>query len=446
MKHILLVDDVTLNIKCATEILKDSYEITTAKSGRKALLALKETIPDLILLDEEMPEMNGYDVLEKIKAEPNLSDIPVIFLTEDQERKTESRAFALGVADFICKPFGPEDMVSRIEKVLQMNERDEKGSGTKKDLLTGLPDKKYLEEKLKQVSNTKEKGVFLLMDLDNFRLVNENYGYGIGDQVLIKAAQVLTEEAPFGDVVCRIEDDEFAIFLQGEYEQDKIRNIIRRIIAGMEYEIGEYLSDDNEFKVSVSIGIARFPDDGADYTELYKLADKALYYVKQNGKRGYHFYRDKAEAEQSNDEEDNLINLMQLERLIQEKEYATGAYRVEYHSFKRIYHFVSRCMERKSQDAQLVLFTLYSSEECEKKGGREESAMLILEKAIAKSLRRGDVATRCGNCQYVVILMNASAENGDLVAGRIKDKFINMIQDDTMSISYERQSIEKKNK
>ncbi len=446
MKHILLVDDVTLNIKCAVEILKDSYEITTAKSGRKALLSLKENIPDLILLDEEMPEMSGYDVLEKIKAESNLADIPVIFLTEDQGRLSANNGLALGVADYICKPFGPEDMISRIEKVLQMNERKEKSSGMKKDLLTGLPDKKYLEEKLKQASAARDKGVFLLLDLDNFRLVNENYGYGIGDQVLIKAAQVLTEEAPFGDVVCRIEDDEFAMFLQGEYAQDKIRNIIRRMIAGMEYEIGEYLSDDNEFKVSISVGVSRLPEDGAEFDELYKLADKALYYVKQNGKRGYHFYRDKADAEQSDDEEDNLINLMQLERLIQEKEYATGAYRVEYHSFKRIYHFVSRCMERKSQDAQLVLFTLSSTEDCEKKGGKEENAMLILEKAIAKSLRRGDVATRCGNCQYVVILMNASAENGDMVAARIKDKFVNLIQDDTMRISYERQSIEKKNK
>jgi hypothetical protein len=151
-------------------------------------------------------------------------------------------------------------------------------------------------------------------------------------------------------------------------------------------------------------------------------------------------------VEESEDEEDNLINLMQLERLIQEKEYATGAYRVEYHSFKRIYHFVARCMERKSQDAQLVLFTLSSAEDCEKKGGREENAMAVLEKAIAKSLRRGDVATRCGSCQYVVILMNATAENGDMVAGRIRDKFINMVQDPTLSISYEKQSIEKKNK
>lgn len=446
MKHILLVDDVTLNLKCASEILKDSYEITTAKSGRKALLALKENTPDIILLDEEMPEMSGYDVLKMIKAEPNLMEIPVVFLTEDQERKNETLGLGAGAADFICKPFSPEDMIARIERVLQMNERGSGASGMKKDLLTGLPDKKYLEEKMEQVVAAKEKGVFLLLDLDNFRLVNENYGYGVGDEVLVKAAQVLTEDAPFGDMVCRMDEDEFVLFLQGEYEQQKIRNIIRRIIAGIEYEIGEYLADDNEFKVSASVGISRLPEDGESFGELYNLADKALYYVKQNGKRGYHFYRDRAVSEESEDEEDNLINLMQLERLIQEKEYSSGAYRVEYHSFKRIYHFVARCMERKSQDAQLVLFTLSAKEDCEKKGGREENAMAVLEKAIAKSLRRGDVATRCGNCQYVVILMNASSENGDMVAGRIRDKFVNMVQDPTLSISYERQSIEKKNK
>lgn len=446
MKHILLVDDVTLNIKCASEILKDSYEIVAVKSGRKALLALKENIPDLILLDEEMPEMSGYDVLERIKAEANLADIPVIFLTEDQKKENKDKGLSLGAADYICKPFDPKDMHTRIEKVLQSSERAENSSGMRKDLLTGLPDKRYLAENLDQVAQNKGKGVFMLLDLDNFRLVNENYGYGIGDQVLAKAAQVLEEEAPYGDMVCRIEDDEFAIFLQGEYERDKIRNVIRRIIAGMEYEIGEYLAEDNDFKVSVSVGVARLPEDATDFVGLYQLADKALYYVKQNGKRGYHFYRDRAEHDKNSEDEDNLINLMQLERLIQEKEYDSGAYRVEYHSFKRIYHFVSRCMERKSQDAQLVLFTLSAKEECEKKGGREENAMIILEKAISKSLRRGDVATRCGNCQYVVILMNASNENGDMVAARIKSKFDELIQDEELFISYERQCIEKKNR
>ncbi len=445
MKRILLVDDVSINLKCASEILKDTYEIVTAKSGRMAMQALKESTPDLILLDVEMPEMSGYDVLKNIKAEPALSDIPVIFLTENHEKSQEKQGLSLGAAEYIYKPFHPEDMQEKIDKVLKIAERGESGSGIKKDLLTGLPDKVYLEEKISHAKAAGEQGVFLLLDMDNFRLVNENYGYGIGDAVLVKAAEVLTEEAPYGDPICRIRDDVFAIFLQGDYERDKIRNVIRRLIAGIEYEISEILSGDNEFKVSVSVGISKLPEDGVDFETLYQLADKALYYVKQNGKRGYHFFRDKAESSTNADEEDVQINLMQLERLIQEKEYASGAYRVEYHSFKRIYHFVSRCMERKSQDAQIVLFTISSaSEECEKKGGREENAMAVLEKSISKSLRRGDVTTRCGHCQYVVILMNTSDENGDMVAGRIKAKFEEMIKDDTLVLSYERQSIEKK--
>ena len=114
----------------------------------------------------------------------------------------------------------------------------------------------------------------------------------------------------------------------------------------------------------------------------------------------------------------------------------------EYDGFKRIYRFVSRCMERKSQDVQLVLFTIQDTSEDETDSIRMDHGMRGLEQAVANSLRRGDVATKCGKMQYVAILLNASYENGNLVAQRIQKRFNKIMNDNTLLLSYEIQSVE----
>ena len=101
-------------------------------------------------------------------------------------------------------------------------------------------------------------------------------------------------------------------------------------------------------------------------------------------------------------------------------------------------------MERKSQDVQLVLFTMVANGSTEIEIGRALPAMETLEEAVSTSLRRGDVATKCGNTQYVAILMNASAENGDLVVRRISKKFEELREDKELSLEYEMVSVGKR--
>ncbi len=443
MKHILIVDDVTTNLKCAAEVLKDTYDVTTAKSGKAALQILREMQPDLIMLDVNMPEMNGFEVMERIKEDPVTRDIPVIFLTAEADKENEVTGLKMGAMDFIKKPFEPDIMRSRIEKILQMTEQTKELQNIAgRDSLTNLLNRRCFEKILDQPEEGKENGFFLLLDLDNFKQVNDTFGHVIGDQVLIKFARVMEEEASPEDAICRIGGDEFAIFIPGTYEKSKIKSIARRMIAGIEFEVNDLLLDTCDFKLSVSIGIAEKPEDGSHFAELYAAADKALYYVKQNGKRGCYFYHTEEGKEKELDEDNNLIDLLQLQRLIQEKSEQSGAYRVEYDGFKRIYHFVSRCMERKSQDVQLVLFTIQEQEHIE--GENEKPPIEILEEAVSKSLRRGDVATRCGNTQYVAILMNASEENGTLVVKRIQKKFSELSGDGRLTLGYEMVSVGKK--
>lgn len=442
MKHILVVDDAINDLKCAEEILSDIYQVTTAQNGENAFFLLKKYIPDLILLDIDMPGMNGYEVMGRLKQDEAFSEIPVVFLIDGSDQESEIKGLKMGAMDFVKKPFEPELMRSRIDKILKLTEQNKILQDiARKDGLTDLLNRRYMEELLNQTDTREEKGFFLLLDLDNFKLVNDTFGHVVGDEVLIRFAGVLKEEIDKEGSVCRLGGDEFAIYIPKEYEKEALKKIVRRMIAVIEFEVNELLLESCGFKVSVSIGIAEKPENGNSFMELYAAADKALYYVKQNGKRGFHFYGDTQKNFEELKKEDKLINLIQLQRLIQEKGHESGAYKVEYDGFKRIYHFVSRCKERKSQDVQLLLFTVQDVLNHEIRSERADKGIRGLEEAVAQSLRRGDVATRCGEVQYVAILVNASYENGTVVAHRIQQKFDDLLQDNTMTLVYEMQSV-----
>lgn len=124
MKHILLVDDVSTNLKCEELILHNKYKITKVKSGEEALRYLETMVPDLILLDIHLRKMDGYEVMEYMKKNPKTAGIPVIFLTADVQ-EDEDRSIALGAADFIRKPFDPQVLLDRIEAVWRTEEETE---------------------------------------------------------------------------------------------------------------------------------------------------------------------------------------------------------------------------------------------------------------------------------------------------------------------------------
>lgn len=122
MKHILVVDDVSTNLKCIGLILKSKYELTMVKSGREALNCLKIAIPDLILLDIHMQGMDGFEVMERLKENPETANIPVILLTADAEEDGKARGIALGVANYIRKPFEPQALLDSIEAIWKTEE------------------------------------------------------------------------------------------------------------------------------------------------------------------------------------------------------------------------------------------------------------------------------------------------------------------------------------
>ncbi|MGN0665787.1 MAG: response regulator [Huintestinicola sp.] len=122
MKHILIVDDDKTNLTVAKTALGDKYKISAATSGTQALRTLEMRSCDLILLDINMPEMDGFTLLNKIRENSDRKDIPVIFLTADNDAQTESRCLRAGASDFIAKPFVPDVMISRISRILELDD------------------------------------------------------------------------------------------------------------------------------------------------------------------------------------------------------------------------------------------------------------------------------------------------------------------------------------
>ena len=119
MKKILIVDDVSANLKCCHIMLKDKYQPVLVKSGQEALQYLQKEVPDLILLDIYMPDIDGYEVMEQIKKDEKTTRIPVILVTAESNPECEARGRAMGATDYIIKPFSTKKLLDSVEKALK---------------------------------------------------------------------------------------------------------------------------------------------------------------------------------------------------------------------------------------------------------------------------------------------------------------------------------------
>jgi len=438
MKHILIVDDVTTNLKCAAEVLENHFRLSMAKSGEQAINFLKKAKPDLILLDVRMPDMDGYQTLEIIKSNPDTANIPVVFLTVEDQKESEIRGLKMGAMDFISKPFDPTVMLSRIHKILQIeNLRKNLSVSSRKDALTGLWNRKYMEDDIERFfDGGGQDGVFLIFDIDNFKMINDLHGHIMGDGILVRFAEILQNSIGPRDAVARIGGDEFVVFLKGEYTAEEIREYCGVVNSSMESEIADIVGDGTA--VTLSIGVALAPSDGYDFESLYSKADKALYHVKENGKNGCYFYRLEREREMVSvvGDSSSSVDMDKLEQVVSERSSREGAYRVEYDGFKHIYQFISRSIGRTGQTAQMLLFTLTYEGSHKHSPEVLNKAMTELERAIVVSLRQGDVTTQYSSFQYVVLLMSVSSENGEKIAKRICDTWEKLNEYEGIALEY----------
>ncbi|NLD87925.1 MAG: diguanylate cyclase [Clostridiales bacterium] len=453
MKRLLIVDDDNMNCVMAEYALSKDYEVFAVNSGSAALYFLENEPVDLILMDIEMPEMSGKEVASKIKENPKWSKIPIIFLTADSDPKTEAECLSWGADDFITKPFVPLVMNTRVSRILevyelrkdlekQLEKRTKQAEvatlKSQTDALTKLYNRDYLELRLNEFLGEGGVGTLFMMDLDDFKTMNDTYGHIMGDKTLQYFAAVLKEYAREEDIVCRLAGDEFVTFYTGLKDRDvaakKAEGIIKTFSEKME-ELGY------GGIVSVSVGIM-IAQENDEYQELYNNADKALYCVKNNGKNAYHFY------DENNDTITEVSTVMDLEYVsnMMEKGLSEkrGVFHLAYDEFKNVYDFISRCVARKKQKVQLVLFTM-------KMRNKDvdtsiEDVMQLWEESLICSLRSVDTGTRYSSSQYIVIFMDADLENGKAVAERVINRFYdeNIGIEDILKVAYDIRTMEPK--
>ena len=277
-------------------------------------------------------------------------------------------------------------------------------SELEKDSLTGFLNRRSFEEKIEKfLRKPMSYGTFFMMDMDNFKSVNDTYGHLAGDELILIFADIIKNCVREQDFVCRVGGDEFAIFFPYLDKEKVIRKRADEIMSCFAKE-RERLGYSN---CSVSIGIMTkyAKSNNMDYDKLYKCADNALYYVKNNGKDDFHIYASAIMDGGMDSLEQEQLDVQQLiQRVAERKEYM-GAYRVEYDSFSYIYRFIARNVERTKQPVQIALFTFPLKEKSEEEVMKIQNSLALLEKAIAQSLRRGDVTSRISLTQQIVILM-----------------------------------------
>ncbi len=454
MKRVLVVDDDALNCVMAKRALNNTHEVFSVYSGKEALAFLEEEPVDLILMDIEMPEMNGMDTASQIKQREEWAHIPIIFLTANTDPNTEAEYLLWGADDFIVKPFVPIVMTTRVNRVLELydlrrdlekqleNRTRQMETATLKsmtDSLTGLHNRSYLESALSDCLARGDGGTLFMIDLDNFKSINDTFGHIIGDKTLQHFAEILKRNSRQEDIVCRLAGDEFVTFYTGLSDQTAAAQKAEKIIRNFAEKM---TSLGYGGIVSVSIGIT-IASEGEDFQSLYNKADTSLYYVKNNGKNSYHFY---GERNDITVDTGALVDLEYICNMIQQGlSDQQGAFQLAYGEFKSVYDFISRCVNRKNQEVQIVLFTM---EPLTKHPGISiETVMQLWESSLLRTLRAVDTGTRYSNSQYVMTFLDVDLENGRIVADRVIEKFfvVNENLREVIKISYDIRTMEANN-
>ncbi|WP_243439932.1 diguanylate cyclase [Fundidesulfovibrio soli] len=301
--RVLVVDDMPLNIKLLRELLKNSYAVSFATDGHMALALAESSPPDLVLLDISMPEMDGYEVCRRLKANPATRAIPVVFLTAQSDETNELEGLSLGAIDYITKPFSPPIVLARVKNHIEFvraknrlneaytlldlknQELDDKNRALEvllqTDRLTRLHNRHKLDEAFQaEVLRAKRYATqfsVILLDVDSFKTVNDTFGHLVGDSVLVQVADTLSANVREMDMVGRWGGEEFLLLCPetGLETAAELASRLRSVLACQPLPPVE--------QVTASFGVAAY-HPGDDVASLLRRADDALYRAKASGR------------------------------------------------------------------------------------------------------------------------------------------------------------------
>jgi two-component system, cell cycle response regulator len=281
LKRALIVDDsIPLHQLIKTLMDGEGLEFESAYDGESGLSLASAVRPSLILLDVDMPDMDGFEVCRRLKANADTAAIPVIFLTADFHADNKAMGMDIGAVDYVTKPFKAEELSTRIRASLRARELLQQKAMI--DGLTGLWNQKYLQERAAAqtalASRTGTQVSCIVLDVDGLRLINANDGIPLGDEVLRSIAGIILKQCRPEDVVCRFEGGKFAILMPA-MTRAGAGSFADRLCLQFRQQLA--VIRDHEVGTTCSFGVADTLVAG-DAT-LLERADLALARAKQNG-------------------------------------------------------------------------------------------------------------------------------------------------------------------
>ena len=293
--RVLLVEDNQGDARLIQEMLGDDqanhFATTTAEKLEDAVGRLKDGVFDVILLDLNLPDSRGENTFTRVNT--LFPDLPIVILTGNADQQAAFSAIGLGAQDYLVKGSFKDGLLSRA--ILYAIERKRLQNMISHlalhDALTGLPNRRLLMEHLTRdieiCKREKQLLALLVLGLDNFKEINDQYGHHIGDQVLIKVAHRLQYLLRKCDIIARIGGDEFIIPVTNLRDAGQARIVSAKIIEAFKEPIQ---AENTRLIVSLSIGIALYPVNANDPLNLIKAADQAMYQAKEAGKGRYCLY------------------------------------------------------------------------------------------------------------------------------------------------------------
>ena len=293
---ILIVDDQEANVQLLEQMLGNAgYRCITSTRDPHAVCALhRDNHYDLILLDLQMPGLDGFQVMEGLKEIETDGYLPVLVITAQPDHKL--RALTAGAKDFISKPFDLVEVKTRIHNMLEVRllykqlEQYSRAleSMALHDALTGLPNRRLLIDRLSlaiaHARRNKRPMAVMFLDLDGFKQINDTQGHDAGDTLLSMVADRLVAAVREEDTVARMGGDEFVIGLWELSHVDAVAALASKVILAVSQP---YRIQDRDVRITTSVGVSIYPLHGEEGEALMKRADQALYEAKRAGKNDY---------------------------------------------------------------------------------------------------------------------------------------------------------------
>ncbi len=284
--QLLVIDDSPeIHHVLKTHLKHERLEIHSATSGQDGLDTAMALLPDVILMDLDLPDLDGFSILRELKADPRTHDIPVIFVSDSPQTANKVRGFEMGAIDFVTKPFDIAELKARLRSALRLRSLiNMLAQRAQLDGLTGLWNRNYFNERLDhEVGDADRYGnplSLIMCDVDHFKSINDNHGHPFGDRVLEEFAQRLSHNRK-GDIPCRYGGEEFAVILPHTAvpAATRVADRLRESLKSLRW-VGH-----EDLVVTASFGVADLECvDQPASAAMIDTADHALYAAKQAGR------------------------------------------------------------------------------------------------------------------------------------------------------------------